>query len=593
MKREKKKKLNKKDRFKEVKKAPVPMHSAPLFIKNIYGIETITDSGIFQVGENIFSKLYRISISDPSVKAHDVFQVFRGYDFKFRIYYINEEIYLNVLFTSEKDNAWGTCDDLYKNMCSNLAEYSVMLEDIKANERFKLVHSIILDNADLPFNISYFDNTTVLDWKDTFELSGLEESVDIFKKKDSEYKIFYVREFSPKITDFIREIFDMREVKQIVTQFDPVSDMAVQAFFKKNYMGTENLLEDMIRNNPHVYDIYAKEVKDDSRYFTMCGVMFLVNVNDPDTESRIFFSANRYDVDISYFHVQLLDLYKELLPFGRWNISESRNMNSDTASKMFLPYYLASDKVGESVDDLMFDAETFDISADDFLNQDTNYSIDDYDVEDDTSDELTNDPVFKSVLEKDALASQPTVSRFFNRMDEDTLNQFLAIARVLRRKIYSIQMPQAVILDLDSTLLDAYGRQEGRAFNFHYQSNGYHPLVCYDGMTGDLIKIQLRDGTQYSCTGVVDFLQPVLDEYLHDYPEIPILLRGDSGFSTPDLYKQCEENGTSYVIRLKENGILRGKASDLVDELDEITRNNKVDYAVVYGEFMYKAIEEA
>ena len=37
--------------------------------------------------------------------------------------------------------------------------------------------------------------------------------------------------------------------------------------------------------------------------------------------------------------------------------------------------------------------------------------------EDDASDELTNDPVFKSVLEKDALASQPTVSRFFNRMD--------------------------------------------------------------------------------------------------------------------------------------------------------------------------------
>lgn len=209
--------------------------------------------------------------------------------------------------------------------------------------------------------------------------------------------------------------------------------------------------------------------------------------------------------------------------------------------------------------------------------------------EDDASDELTNDPVFKSVLEKDALASQPTVSRFFNRMDEDTLNQFLAIGKILRKKIYSIQMPQAVILDLDSTLLDAYGRQEGRAFNFHYQSHGYHPLVCYDGMTGDLIKIQLRDGTQYSCTGVVDFLQPILDEYLNDYPLIRILLRGDSGFATPDLYKQCEENGTSYVIRLKENGILREKASYLVDELDEITKNNKVDYAVVYGEFMYKA----
>ena len=63
-----------------------------------------------------------------------------------------------------------------------------------------------------------------------------------------------------------------------------------------------------------------------------------------------------------------------------------------------------------------------------------------------------------------------------------------------------------------------------------------HPLVCYDEITGDLIKIQLRDGTQYSSTGVVYFLQPILE----DFPEIKLLLRGDSGFATPSLYKQCE-----------------------------------------------------
>ena len=146
-------------------------------------------------------------------------------------------------------------------------------------------------------------------------------------------------------------------------------------------------------------------------------------------------------------------------------------------------------------------------------------------------------------------------------------------------------MPEAIILDLDSTLLNAYGKQEGRAFNFHYQSNGYHPLVCYDGLTGDLIKIQLRDETQYSSTRVVDFLQPILDEYLEDFPEIKLLLRGDSGFATPGLYKQCEENGTGYVIRLKENAILRDKASYLVDELDEITKNNKVEHALAYNIF--------
>ena len=209
--------------------------------------------------------------------------------------------------------------------------------------------------------------------------------------------------------------------------------------------------------------------------------------------------------------------------------------------------------------------------------------------EDDASDELTKDPVFKAVLEKSALASQPTVSRFFNRMDEDTLKQFQEISQILRKRIYSIQMPQAVILDLDSTLLAAYGKQEGRAFNFHYQSNGYHPLVCYDGITGDLIKIQLRDGAAYSCTGVTDFLQPILDEYLNDYPTIHLLLRGDSGFATPDLYKQCEENGTSYVIRLMENFIKESKSGfdfSAVSSHNRIVNANRVQvHALAYNIF--------
>ena len=209
--------------------------------------------------------------------------------------------------------------------------------------------------------------------------------------------------------------------------------------------------------------------------------------------------------------------------------------------------------------------------------------------EDDASDELTKDPIFKAVLEKSALASQPTVSRFFNRMDEDTLKQFQEISQILRKRIYSIQMPQAVILDLDSTLLVAYGKQEGRAFNFHYRSNGYHPLVCYDGITGDLIKIQLRDGAAYSCTGVTDFLQPILDEYLNDYPTIHLLLRGDSGFATPDLYKQCEENGTSYVIRLKENFIKESKSGfdfSAVSSHNRIVNANRVQvHALAYNIF--------
>lgn len=81
-------------------------------------------------------------------------------------------------------------------------------------------------------------------------------------------------------------------------------------------------------------------------------------------------------------------------------------------------------------------------------------------------------------------------------------------------------------------------------------------------MTGDLLKIELRDGTDYSSTSVVEFLPPLLDEFLTDYPELPLLLQGDSGFAKPELYGQCETHRVSYVIRLRENSTLRALASD-------------------------------
>jgi len=209
--------------------------------------------------------------------------------------------------------------------------------------------------------------------------------------------------------------------------------------------------------------------------------------------------------------------------------------------------------------------------------------------EDDCADELTFDPVFTAILGKNALASQPTLSRFYNRMDEDTLAQFDAINQMLRSRVYSHKKPDMLLLDLDSTLLETYGRQEGEKFNYHYQAHGYHPLLCYDGLTGDLLKTQLRKGSDYCCNGVQEFMQPLFDEFLNAYPATKLFLRGDSGFASPDLYKQCETNGTSYAIRLKENSVLREFASHLDAELTDMTKGNMVDYAVVSGEFTYQA----
>ena len=207
--------------------------------------------------------------------------------------------------------------------------------------------------------------------------------------------------------------------------------------------------------------------------------------------------------------------------------------------------------------------------------------------EDDCADELTSDPVFSAILEKKSLASQPTISRFFNRMDKDTLLQFDDIDKSLRDIIYAIKRPEHMLLDLDSTLFYTYGNQEGEGFNFHYQAHGYHPLLCYDGLTGDLLKAELRDGTRHCSNDADKFMESIFQEYMER--DIKTYLRGDSGFSSPKLYKTCEMNGCSYAIRLKKNASLIALASDKDEELYQATKDDQISYAVTYGEFMYQA----
>lgn len=209
--------------------------------------------------------------------------------------------------------------------------------------------------------------------------------------------------------------------------------------------------------------------------------------------------------------------------------------------------------------------------------------------EDDCADELTVDPVFTAILDKASLASQPTISRFFNRMDETTLAQFDQIERLMRDIVYSIKAPEHMLFDLDSTLLNTYGKQEGEAFNYHYQAHGYHPLLCFDGITGDLLKLELRDGTHYCSKDADQFMTPLMQEFRTKHPSLPLYLRGDSGFASPELYEACEGNSCKYAIRLKINKTLIALAEDKAEALRKATVRNMVDYAVTYGEFMYQA----
>lgn len=127
------------------------------------------------------------------------------------------------------------------------------------------------------------------------------------------------------------------------------------------------------------------------------------------------------------------------------------------------------------------------------------------------------------------------------------------------------------------------------AFNFHYQADGYHPLVCFDGTIGDLLKAELKPDAMYCRNGASTFMKPLMEEYLTNYPETALFMRGDAGFATDELYSLRETHGTSYAIRMIVNNVLKKLMSELDSELYNLTQEDTISYVVVYGEFEYKA----
>lgn len=207
-------------------------------------------------------------------------------------------------------------------------------------------------------------------------------------------------------------------------------------------------------------------------------------------------------------------------------------------------------------------------------------------TEDDAADHLTDDPVFTQILGIDALASQPTLSRFFSRFDEQSMAQLNQANQEMIDKVHGHRQSQAVIFDLDSTHADTYGEQESTAYNAHYGTVGFHPLVAFDGVTGDFLKAALRSGNVYTSNGVVDFIQPLIEHYNTTFPETTPFLRGDSGFAVPALYELCEQESVYYVIRLKSNANLQRIGEEICPSS---APTDITETAVHYTETEYRA----
>jgi Transposase DDE domain group 1 len=196
----------------------------------------------------------------------------------------------------------------------------------------------------------------------------------------------------------------------------------------------------------------------------------------------------------------------------------------------------------------------------------------------DDADTLRTDPLLKLVCGRfpDSgadLASQPTLSRLENAVNRQTVSALAeALVQTYIRERGRHGAPSHILLDLDGTDDPAHGSQEGVAYHGYYRQHMYHPLLIFDGDTGQLIAAILRPGNTHASRFVVLALRRLLRRLQGAWPDAAFELRADSGFAVPRLYAWCEHAGIAYTIGLIPNATLEAYAAPLLVEAQRQSR---------------------
>lgn len=191
------------------------------------------------------------------------------------------------------------------------------------------------------------------------------------------------------------------------------------------------------------------------------------------------------------------------------------------------------------------------------------------------ADTLCSDPLLKLVCGSlpetgGDLASQPTLSRLENAPDARACYRMAKeLFELYLRHRSEGDAPSKVLLDFDSTDDPTHGEQEGSYYHGYYEQHMYHPLLVFDGETGQLVTAVLRAGTTHSSRGAVAILERIVGRLREVWPSVQIELRADAGFAVPAMYDYCEKEGIDYTIGLITNARLQALADPLLEEAKE------------------------
>ena len=185
-------------------------------------------------------------------------------------------------------------------------------------------------------------------------------------------------------------------------------------------------------------------------------------------------------------------------------------------------------------------------------------------------EELRKDPLLAVLVEKPdpeggVLAGKSTLNRL--ELTPETANakarykKIVADHAAVDRLFVEVflaahsEPPEEIILDLDATDDPLHGNQEGRFFHGYYGHYCYLPLYIFCGEF--LLGARLRPSNIDASAGSVPELQRIVKQIRAVWPQVRILVRGDSGFCREELMAWCEAEGLDYVLGLAKNERLK------------------------------------
>ena len=205
------------------------------------------------------------------------------------------------------------------------------------------------------------------------------------------------------------------------------------------------------------------------------------------------------------------------------------------------------------------------------------------------AEQLSRDPTFRLIgSEKiwDRGAALPSRLQTFETellAEEGNFAGLVRVNRELIGKAEGIDSPHRTVLDMDSTEIPVYGQQEQSAYNGHFESSCYHPLLLFN-REGDCLAAKLRPGNVHSAEDWEELLLPEIERQQKLGKEV--VFRADAAFAKPEIYEALEEREVKYAIRIPANDSLQRDIEELLTRL--VGRPSKKPLVEFKG-FLYQA----